>query len=84
MIGAWAIVLLHDYHHGQDFAAHGGLNQKLDYLYIVNRANVARYDEAFFRSGGDLDFNIYSQVRHPHAGAYDFRLAHLVRNRKVS
>ena len=84
MIGAWTVILLHDYHHGQDFAAHGGLNQKLDYLYIVNRDNVARYDDVFFRNSGALDFSIYSQVRHPHARAYDFRLAHLINKGKVS
>jgi len=56
LIGAWAIVMLHDYHRGQDFAAHGGLNQKLDYLYVVNRDNVARYDQAFFQRGDALDF----------------------------
>jgi len=79
LIGAWAIVMLHDYHRGQGFAAHGGLNQKLDYLYVVNRDNVARYDQAFFQRGDALHFGVYPKARHPRPGRYDFRLAHLVR-----
>jgi hypothetical protein len=80
LIGAWAIVMLHDYHHGQDFAAHGGLNQKLDYLYVVNKDNVSRYDETFFRRGDTLDFAIYSKALHHTPGLYDFHIVHLVRN----
>lgn len=79
MIGAWAMVMLNDYHRGRDFAAHGGVNQKLDYLYVVHRDNVARYDRAFFQRGGDLDFAVYSKASHPRPGPYDFRLEHLVR-----
>lgn len=79
MIGAWAIVLLNDYHHGKDFASSGGLNQKLDYLYVVDRDNVARYDRAFFQRGDALKFGLYSKVAHPRPGPYDFRLEHLVR-----
>jgi ABC-type sugar transport system substrate-binding protein len=83
LIGAWAIVMLHDYHRGHDFAAHGGLNQKLDYLFVVNRDNVAHYDQAFFQRGDALDFGIYSMARHPRPGGYDFRVAHLIRRPKA-
>ena len=83
MIGVWALVMLYDYHHGRDFAAYGGLNQKLDYLCVVNRANVAGFDEVFFRHSDDLDFSIYSQVRHPSPKNYDFHLGRLVRDNKV-
>lgn len=77
-IGAWAIVLLYDYHHGQDFAGHGGLNQKLDYLYVINGDNVAGYHFAVFERGDLLDFSAYSKVRHPRPGAYDFSIKRLV------
>jgi len=78
-IGAWAMVLLHDYHHGQDFAAHGGPNLKLDYLYVVNRDNAAHYDQAVYKRDGALDFGIYSKVLHPRPGRYDFNLTPLLR-----
>lgn len=78
LIGAWAMVLLHDYHHGRDFAQHGGLNQKLDYLYVLNRDNVARFDEVVFRRGVALRFGVYSKVLNPRPGPYQFSLEHLV------
>ncbi len=78
-IGAWAMVMLHDYHHGLDFAAHGGVAQKLDYMYVVNRDNASRYDQAVYKREGALDFSAYSKVLRPKAGRYDFDLAPLVR-----
>jgi len=79
-IGAWAMVMLHDYHHGQDFAAHGGVAQKLDYMCVVNRETAQRYGQAVYERDGALDFGAYSKARHPKAGRYDFNLAPLVRS----
>lgn len=79
-IGAWAMVLLHDYHHGQDFAAYGGPTQKLDYMYVVNRTNASRYDHAIYKRDRPLDFSVYSKVLHPKPGRYDFNLAPIVRS----
>jgi len=79
-IGAWAMVLLHDYHHGLDFAARGGVTQKLDYMYVVNRDNAPHYDQAVYKRAAALDFSVYSKILHPKAGGYDFNLALLVRN----
>jgi hypothetical protein len=83
LIGAWAMVLLADYHHGRDFIAHGGLNQNLDYLYVVNRSNVGRFDEVVFKRGDTLDFRIYSKLAHPRPGPYEFSLERLLSNPKV-
>jgi len=79
-IGAWAMVLLHDYHHGVDFAAHGGVTQKLDYMLVVDRERAARYDHAVYKRDGSLDVSMYSKVLHPGPGRYDFNLAPLVRH----
>lgn len=79
-IGAWAMVLLHDYHHGLDFAAHGGVTQKLDYLQVVNRGNASRYDQAVYQRDGTLDFRLFSKLLHPKPGRYEFNLAPLVRH----
>jgi len=79
-IGAWAMVLLHDYHHGQDFARHGGPTLKLDYMYVVNRDSAHRYEQAVYQRGAGLDFSAYSKVLHPKPGGYDFNLAPLVRH----
>jgi hypothetical protein len=77
-IGAWAMVLLHDYHHGRDFAASGGVCQKLDFLSVIHRDNVAQYDEVVFLRGRTLDFGLYSKTMHPHPGPYDFSLRHIL------
>ncbi|WP_280151607.1 ABC transporter substrate-binding protein [Piscinibacter sp. XHJ-5] len=81
LIGAWAMVLLHDYHHGHDFAEHGGPAQKLDYLFVVHRGNVARYEELLFRQAETLDFRRYSKVAQAgrsRSGRYDFTIERLV------
>ncbi|MDW3683789.1 ABC transporter substrate-binding protein [Cupriavidus sp. CV2] len=80
-IGAWAMVLLHDYHWGKDFAKSGGARQKLDYLSVVHRENAARYADVVFRRGGTLDFSLYSKFLRPHPGPYDFNLEHLLNTR---
>ena len=81
LIGAWAVVLLHDFHHGIDFARHGGVNQKLDYLHVVQRANVARYDQALFKQDKRLDFAQFAKARRApqRAGPYTFSLESLMR-----
>jgi ABC-type sugar transport system substrate-binding protein len=82
MIGAWSMVLLYDYHRGRDFAAHGGVNQTFNYV-IVNRSNVARYDQLLMRRLNALDVSRYSKVLNPRPGPYRFSLADLVNGAKV-
>jgi ABC-type sugar transport system substrate-binding protein len=83
MIGAWAIVMLYDYHRGVDFAAHGGLVQKFDHMYVVHRENVSRFSDVALKRTEALDFRVYSKALNPGPGLYDFRLARLVGPGKV-
>lgn len=77
-IGAWAMVLLYDYHRGMDFAASGGARQTLDFLSVVHQGNVERFSQAVFDHGDTLDFTVFSKALHPEPGRYDFSLARLV------
>ena len=77
-IGAWAMVLLYDYHHGKDFAASGGVRQKLDFLRVIHRANAAQYYDAVFAHGQSLNFGVYSKCLYPSPGPYDFGLQRLL------
>lgn len=77
-IGAWAMVLLHDYHHGIDFAEHGGAKQILDHLYVITPDNASRYYEMVYDKTDELDFSIFSKKFHPSAGNYKFSLAPLM------
>lgn len=77
-IGAWAMVLLHDYHHGVDFEKHGGLRQKLDHLYVIKPDNASRYYEVVYDKPDELDFSVFSKHLHPLPGLYNFSLAPLM------
>lgn len=80
MAGAWALVLLYDYQHGQDFAAVG---TQLQYpiFSALDRDNVSRYLELFGDGDwGKVDFSRFSKVRNPRLANYTFDLATLYRN----
>lgn len=83
LIGAWAMVMLHDYHQGHDFAQHGGPRQVLDYLYVVTPQRVARYRQVLFDSGSALDVRAYSKALH-RGGGYDFKLDRLIGRPRAS
>jgi ABC-type sugar transport system substrate-binding protein len=80
-IGAWAMVLLHDYHHGLDFAAHGGARQNLDHLYVITPDNASRYYQIVYDQTEALDFSVFSKHLHPSSGRYTFSLAPLMRKK---
>ncbi|MBI9104956.1 MAG: ABC transporter substrate-binding protein [Spirochaetales bacterium] len=77
-IGAWAMVLLHDYHHGLDFEARGGVRQRLDYLSVINSENASRYYQVIYEESDTIDFSIFSKYLHPSPGSYSFSLAPLM------
>ncbi|WP_256732439.1 ABC transporter substrate-binding protein [Burkholderia pseudomallei] len=77
-IGAWAMVLLHDYHCGIDFAASGGARQRLDFLRVIDRGNAARYEQIVFGRPDRLDFSQYSKVVRPRSGPYNFNIRDLL------
>lgn len=71
-IGAFAIVLLYDYAQGVDFAAHGGVRQKLDFLRVLDRSNAGAFLDAIFERGTIPDFARYAHALHPSTGGYAF------------
>ncbi|MFY0562302.1 ABC transporter substrate-binding protein [Archangium lansingense] len=80
--GAWALVLLHDLHHGRDFVSEG-----LDWRTTqapVSRDNV----EAVLRFLGEgdwesIDFRAFSKVANPSLTHYDFSLRALFAQRHL-
>ncbi|WP_321804255.1 ABC transporter substrate-binding protein [Burkholderia sp. BCC1988] len=79
-IGAFAMVLIHDYHHGLDFAAHGTARLKLDFLTLVHRGNAAAYYEMLFGGRGDPDFSTISRFHRRAKADYDFSVKRLLNN----
>lgn len=71
---AWALVMIHDYHHGKDF--YDPANPKMrSFLRPIDRFNV----EDYLRNFGDqdwtkVDFGKFSMVKNPDLPAYDFTL----------
>ncbi|MDM8536907.1 ABC transporter substrate-binding protein [Desulfobacterales bacterium HSG17] len=71
MTGGWALVLLHDYHQGKDFASLGTqLNMKI--FGAITKKNVMDYLTHFSDQNWDkIDFTRFSLDK---AGAYEFSL----------
>lgn len=72
MEGAWALVLIHDYHHGRDFAEVIGTDIRTR-LQAVTQANAAAYRRALDEKAWErIDFAQLSRVRHPELPGYRF------------
>lgn len=72
MAGAWAIVLLHDYHQGRDFIDAEG-NAELHYsMFSLIDQRSARHLLERRRMGRSMDFCPYSRVCNPARDQYDF------------
>ncbi|MBP0625159.1 ABC transporter substrate-binding protein [Cupriavidus consociatus] len=76
-VGAFAMVMLYDYHWGKDFSTSEGSRLKLDYLSIVHRKNASRFADVVFRTEETLDFGLYSKHLHPRTVVYDFNPEYL-------
>jgi ABC-type sugar transport system substrate-binding protein len=77
--GAWAMVMIYDYHHGRDFIYEGlELNRPMFTLFTPDEA------ERFMKRFGDLsaltiDFRSYSKVLNPKLKKYQFGFGQLLR-----
>jgi ABC-type sugar transport system substrate-binding protein len=77
--GAWAIVMIYDYHHGRDFDDEGlELNRPMFTLFTPDDA------QRFMKRFGDLsvitvDFRSYSKVLNPKLKKYQFGFGQLLR-----
>lgn len=80
-IGAWAMVMLYDYHNGIDFVEYGGARQKLDHLYVITPDNSPRYYEVVYDNTDALDFSVFSKYLNPSEGGYRFSLAPLMQQK---
>lgn len=72
--GAWALVMLYDYHHGRDFAAVGPVERSEPLFVMLTPRQAGRFLEwqAAARLTG-LDFKAFSRVHNP--GLRDYRFS---------
>jgi ABC-type sugar transport system substrate-binding protein len=76
-IGACAMVVLYDYHHGVDFAVPGGPRLKPDFLTVLYGENASRYYEIAFNRRAAPDFSRFSRYLR-RASGYNFDLQYLL------
>lgn len=73
--GVWALILVHDYHYGFDFADDTGV-RILTPMYSITVDNVERYKAIFDDNHWeDVDFRQHSKKYNPDLKAYDFNFA---------
>jgi ABC-type sugar transport system substrate-binding protein len=75
--GAWALVMIYDYHHGRDFAQEG-LELERPMFAELTPQLADRYIERFSGGFGAIDFLRYSKARNPTLQRYDFGFAQLL------
>jgi NAD(P)-dependent dehydrogenase (short-subunit alcohol dehydrogenase family) len=75
--GAWALVMIYDYHHGRDFVDEGlELQQSMFAEFTPQLAD--RYIERFQEGFNDIDFSPYSKVKNPKLKRYNFGFVQLL------
>ncbi|MDT8989246.1 ABC transporter substrate-binding protein [Curvibacter sp. APW13] len=79
ILGAWALVMLYDFHNGRDFAGEGlEMSQPMFALFSPDKARLFldRYGEGRFDS---VDFRKFSKVVNPALKRYNFSFEQLIR-----
>jgi ABC-type sugar transport system substrate-binding protein len=75
--GAWALVMIYDYHHGRDFADEGLELQRSMFAEFTPQL-ADRYIERFSGGFDGVDFSRYSKVINPQLKRYNFGFAQLL------
>ncbi|WXL24031.1 ABC transporter substrate-binding protein [Ectopseudomonas mendocina] len=73
-LGAWAVVMLHDYHAGKDFAERGGKDRVDDLFTLVDEKQAAQLMRHMKMPGYGLNFKNFSAVYKPQIKDYQFSI----------
>ena len=73
-LGGWAMVMLHDYHAGLDFAARGGKDRVDSLFTLLDKDQAARLQKRLKTPGYKLDFRQFSAVYRRQMKTYDFSI----------
>lgn len=76
--GAWAMVLIHDYARGRDFASEA-LEFDRTMFTLFDRASAGRFLERYAEGFSGVDFRRYSKATNPKLARYDFDFGQLLR-----
>ncbi|MFZ6849660.1 ABC transporter substrate-binding protein [Undibacterium sp. RuRC25W] len=76
--GAFALVMLYDYHHGKDFVDEG-LELERSMFILFDRENAQRFESLFGKLNFDqVDFKKFSKIYHPSLKKYEFSFKQLL------
>lgn len=78
LAGAWAMVLLYDYHHGVDFISEG-LELHRPMFTLFEARSSSQFERRFNAASGALDFRRFSKHLNPKVRVYDFDVQKLLR-----
>lgn len=78
LTGAWAMVMLFDYHHGVDFVSEG-LELQRPMFHAFDAAKSRQFESTFGPASQHLDFRPFSKYLYPELLRYDFNLQKLLR-----
>ncbi len=78
--GAWALILLYDFHHGRDFAKDEGLELDQSMFVSFTPQLASRFIERYGKMDFDqVDFRRFSKVLNPGLKRYDFSFGQLLK-----
>jgi ABC-type sugar transport system substrate-binding protein len=85
MIGAWALVLIYDYHFGLDFIHDIGADSKVDHITVIDNALKAdRFADIALNNPQQIDFRLFSKKFNPHLKQYDFNFYKVITDSEPS
>jgi len=74
MIGAWALVMIYDYHSGLDFVKDIGTSSKVDHTTVIDTAQKAtQFADIVLNRPQQIDFRKFSKNANPNLAKYNFR-----------
>lgn len=77
-LGGWAMVMLHDYHRGFDFAERGGKDRVDELFSLLDQEQAAHLQRQLKVPGYGLDFRTFSAVYNRHITDYNFSVKPLL------
>ena len=79
MLGAWALVLVYDHHHGRDFAQTEGLEMVQPMFSLFSPQQAARFSQLYGDGRFDaIDFKRFSKFHNPQLKRYNFAFQQLL------
>lgn len=76
--GAWAVVLIHDYANGRDFAGEA-LEFNRTMFTLFDSAKAERFIQRYSENFSSIDFRRYSKAANPKLARYDFDFGQFLR-----